>query len=232
MTQKFYARQIAPEYQISPFWDTIENETGIILDGNSRISGYMPDEYQHIWDAFDDAAQEIENQDMKNGYAAYSSATEAIQAYFPASEYRSSGRYSTRDIHAIREALRLYGTRDYYQGDYILNMLDALTGHDWRYIELRGCCQGDWQGCYYDSTLWSPDALRALEIEYFNLGEEWMIHDDETEPGCPEDITGYSVYITGDDSRTELADVIGCDPEELKLYRFRGWTRSAAYEED
>ena len=227
---RFYARQIAPEYQQSYLDLDREYLPGLILDGNRHFSGLIPEEFQRIWDYYDDAAAHLEDI-IDRMPSPYRNASELIQDFFPAGDYRSSGRYSTRAIHAIREALKLYGTRAYYSGAHILDMLDALTGHDWRYMELRGCCQGDWQGVYYDSSLWSLEALRAFEIEYFNLGEEWIIHDTNAEPDGPDDVCGYSVYISGDDTRAELADVIGCSPEELTLYAWSGWSRSATYKE-
>lgn len=233
MTQKFYARQIAPEYQESPFWETYtQSDSGLILTGNGLLSEFIPDKYVPVFEWYEDAAQEMESLEDGNPANFYNTVPELIQGFFPAGKYRDADSYTSDDLEQIRAALRLYQSRAYWEGQHFAAMLDALTGHEWRYVELHGCCQSEWQGCYYDSTMWRQEGLWELEAEYFNTGEEWIIHDDDTEPSSPEDITGCSVYITGDDSRAELAEIIGCDPEELKLYHFRGWTRRAEYEED
>lgn len=229
---KIYAKQIPPEWQESPLFygDFPEN---IILDGNRNYNSHTIPVYDAIINHYDEAAQEIENLDLKNGYAAYSNATEAINDYFPALEYREKP-YNTRDIHRIREALRLYGTAAYYNGRYITAMLDAITGGDWYDGTIRGCCQGDWQTVIYDAKYWSRDRLDTFEIEYFNTGTEWMIHDGDTAPEGPEDIDGFTCYCHGwndEQIKAEIADVYGAPGAEVLLYEFTGYSKTAQYQE-
>jgi tetratricopeptide (TPR) repeat protein len=225
---KIYAKQVPPEYQESPlflgdeFWPA-----GIILDGNRDYNSHTTDLYDRIIQCYDEAAREIENLDLKNGYAAYGNATEAINDYFPALEYREKP-YNTRDIHRIREALRMYGTTDYYNGRYVTAMLDAITGGDWRNGTIRGCCQGDWQHVIYDANRWSRAELDVFETEYFNTGSEWIVHDENTEPDGPEDISGFSVYCHGwrtEDIKMEIAEAYGATDAEVILYQHTGYTR-------
>ncbi len=230
---KIYAKQVPPEYQESPlflgdeFWPD-----GIILDGNRDYNSHTTELYDRILQAYDDAAEEIENLDLRNGYAAYTNATEAINDYFPALEYREKP-YNTRDIHRIREALRMYGTADYYNGRYITAMLDAITGGDWKNGTIRGCCQGEWQHIIYDANRWSRTDIDIFETEYFNTGTEWIIHDGNADPDGPEDIDGYSIYCHGwrlEDIKLEIADAAGNPGAEVILYQHTGYKKLSTWE--
>lgn len=217
---KIYAKQVPPEHQESPlFYGDFPD--GIIFDGNRNYNSHTTPLYDRIIQAYDEAAREIESLDTRDGYAAYNNATEAINDYFPPLEYREKP-YSTRDIHAIREALRMYGTSDYYNGRYITAMLDAITGGDWKNGTIRGCCQGDWQHIIYNANDWSRADIDILETEYFNTGAEWIIDDD------------YSIYThawSDDGIRAEIAAAAGVDPGDVILYTFTGWSKTPEYME-
>jgi hypothetical protein len=113
-------------------------------------------------------------------------------------------------------------------------MLNALTGGNWIQTTIRGCCQSDWQDIIYDSEKYTRDDIQRLEIEYFNTGSEWIIHDENTEPKTPDEISGYSVYCygwNGEQIRAEIADAAGVKPEDVVLFKFSGYTQTAKYEE-
>lgn len=219
---KIYAKQVPPEHQESPLFLGDEFfPDNIILDGNRDYNSHTTPLYDRIMQAYDDAAREIESLDARDGCAAYNNATEAINDYFPPLEYREKP-YSTRDIHAIREALRMYGTSDYYNGRYITAMLDAITGGDWKNGTIRGCCQGDWQHIIYNANDWSRADIDIFETEYFNTGAEWIIDDD------------YSIYTHAwrdGDIRAEIAAAAGVDPGDVVLCIFTGWKRTPEYME-
>lgn len=231
---KIYAKQVSPEYQESPLFLGDEFfPDNIILDGNRDYQSHTMPVYDRIIEAYDEAAREIENLDLRNGYAAYNNATEAINDYFPAQEYREKP-YNTRDIHRIREALRLYGTRKYYDGDYILDMLEAITGEAWAETTIRGCCQGEWQTVIYPVKSWSRESLEIFETEYFNTGAEWIIDDTGDTMTDPGDIVGWSLYTHSwntDGIRAEIAAAVGANTEDVILYKFNGWTKTANYTE-
>lgn len=222
MKNKIIAKQVPPEYQESPLF--LGNEflpDNIILDGNRSYNSHTTPLYDRIMQSYDDAAREIESLDTRDGYASYNTATEVINDFFPALEYREKA-YNTRDIHAIREALRMYGTSSYYNGRYITAMLDAITGGDWKNGTICGACQGDWQHVIYNSNDWSRADLDILETEYFNTGSEWIINDD------------YSVYThawSNDGTRAEIASAAGVDPADVVLLEFTGWSRTPDYME-
>ena len=105
--------------------------------------------------------------------------------------------------------------------------LELLTGEKWAYTELRGTAQGDWNGCYYAVNVWTHEQLDAVEMEYFNMGTEWSIKDEDGEEWG----NTYTHFWTDEENRAEIASVIGVEPEDVTLYLFDGWTRTAKYKE-
>ena len=78
---------------------------------------------------------------------------------------------------------------------------------------------------------WSREALAAFEVEYFNTGSEWIVHEGEFDPeqNGPEDIEGYSIYCTSYKVQEEIAAYEGVKPEEVKLFEFSGFSRVPVY---
>lgn len=76
--------------------------------------------------------------------------------------------------------------------------------------------------------------LSAFEVEYFNTGTEWIVHDVDSFPESPEDINGYSIYCHSwnkDGIAKEIADSAGGRPEDVKLWAFDGYRQSPKYKE-
>lgn len=222
-----YAKQIPPEYQTSPLnYDCMPDN--VILTGNRYYNEHTTELYDKIISYYGDMADEYE--DIKSGCSSYyKNVTELINDYFPAYDWHGKP-YSTKDIHAFKNALELYGTRDYYDGAYILDMLNVITGKRWSVDTIRGCCQGDWQGVIYPAE-YGRDWLDNFEIEYFNLGSEWIIHDGDDVPEDADSISGYAIYCYSYDVRDELAQHTGEKPENIKLYEFTEYTQHAKYME-
>ena len=133
-------------------------------------------------------------------------------------------RYSTRDIKAWRIlATEWYNTND--QNALLCRALQLVTGKDHDTITIRGCVQGDWQEIIFPVEEYDRAALDILEVDYFNTGTEWIVHDESNDPETPEDISGYNVYCYGwnaDQIREEIASAAGCDPEAVILYEYAG----------
>ena len=86
-------------------------------------------------------------------------------------------------------------------------------------------------------------AIEQLESEYFNTGEEWMIFEEpieieesEKENACEiaEEIDSftYTAYVTAwndEEKRMEIADAIGCKPEEVLLFSFDHYVKKPVY---
>ena len=105
--------------------------------------------------------------------------------------------------------------------------LELLTGEKWAYTELHGTVQSDWNGCYYMADVWTRVQLNVVEMEYFNTGTEWIIKDEDGEEWG----NTYTHFWTDEENRAEIASVLGVNPEDVTLYLFDGWTRTANYKE-
>ena len=223
---KIYARQIAPEYQESPlFLGEGFAPDEIIIAGNDRLCGIRVDELQRIDDALENIVEEWD--DMQRGAGYYSTWADALRDMIPPEGRADYTRDERKRWRAIAE--------EFERGDERDARCDALTlqtGHRWGCVQISGCCQGDWNVLYYPEDAWTREGIKALEAEYFNTGSEWIVHDGETPPEGPEDVNGFSIYCTSDNSdgiRAEIASETGCDAADVILYRFSGYERRATY---
>lgn len=127
----------------------------------------------------------------------------------------------------LEELCNKYGTRGADDEGIIAEALSIATGQKWKYKQISGCCQSDWNYIYYRPEEWTAKALEYFEIEYFNTGEEWRIEDEEGD-----DMGNvYTHEWNDDEKKREIAENIGVDPDEVTLYLFDGWTKTAKYKE-
>ena len=107
----------------------------------------------------------------------------------------------------------------------ILRALHLVTGKRFKTRIIRGCSQSDWQQIYYPVDMYDNATLDILETDYFNTGTEWIIDPDGD---------AFSVYCYGwnpDQIRGEIADATGCNAQDVILYEFSGYTKTAQYQE-
>lgn len=127
----------------------------------------------------------------------------------------------------LEELCNKYGTRGADDEEIIAEALSVATGQKWEYKQISGCCQSDWNYIYYRSDRWTTKALEYFEIEYFNTGDEWRIEDEEGD-----DMGSVYTHEWNDDERKrEIAENIGANPDDVTLYLFDGWTKTAKYKE-
>lgn len=220
---KVYARQIPYEWQESP-WDLAEQ---MITDkaaiyGNKQFQGYTFDEFDKVLTALDEMDLTDVGEDSW-----YTTEQEMLLDYVP-----PVGRnaYTAEEIEKWKAACDLYDGRNRTRDEQaaICAGLTLVMGEEYDYRCLRGCCQSDWNYFYYPVDLYNDDAIRYLEIEYFNMGEEWMIHDEEAVPDCAEAISGYTLYVYND-ARKEIAVEAGVEPEDVVLWRYDGMKSIPTY---
>ena len=119
--------------------------------------------------------------------------------------------------------------------------LSLLCNREYDTKEIHGDCQSGWQRCYYPKD--EENLLDELEMEYFNTGEEWKVVSVEDLKGCdepaPKDgqdtmdteaITDFC-YIDGFHARENLAEYLGCQPDEIKMWSWKGYRKISEYEE-
>lgn len=217
---KIYAKQVPPEYQESPLFygDWPEN---IFVFGNHHFNQHA-DRLEEIRAALQDIADEWENlNDGGSGY--YGSWIDALNDILPPDATRSEYTRPER-LELAKLAAQLEWCRTSDENDILCRTLELVTGKEWTAATIRGCCQGDWQEIIYPAE-YGREWLAAFEAEYFNTGTEWTVDPDGD--AC-------SLYVTGwsdDDARQEIADAFGCNPGDVILLKFTGWSRSASYEE-
>ena len=103
--------------------------------------------------------------------------------------------------------------------------LSVVTGQTWRYKEICGSCQDEWNIVYYRPELWSEEALRTFEIEYFNEGTEWRVQDEN----------GEDIYIYTHEygrEKKEIAEALGVNTADIVLYWFDGWQKTEKYKRE
>lgn len=223
--RKVYARQVPWEWQESP-WDLLEAEQ-IIVDkaviyGNKRLQEYTFDEFDNVLTALD----KMDLTDVGEG-SWYTTEQEMLLDYVP-----PIGRdaYTAEDIEDWKAACDLYDCRNRAHDEQaaICAGLTLVMGKEYDYCCLRGYCQSDWNYFFYPVDLYDDDAVRRVEIDYFNMGEEWMIHDEETVPDCAEAVNGYTMYVY-DDARKEIAAEAGVAPEDVVLWKYDGMRSISKY---
>ena len=226
-----YAKQVSPEYQESTLFLGDEFfPDNIAVFGNRDYKEHRPDFINKVWEVLrqGELADVLEN--VKEWADYYKNTTEAIIDYLPPER---GGRYSTNAIHALKNYVIDFSScpcsREY---EILCDVLSIVTGKTWDHQMIRGCCQSDWNYIFYPVDEWTSEQIAVFETEYFNMGTEWIIHDEEEAPESPEDINGYSVYCTSWNDkgiRKEIADAAGVSPEEVIMYSFDGYKKIPVY---
>lgn len=227
-----YCKQIPPEYQDSLLFDDEGMGPDYInVTGNRDYISRTSPLFDRVYNALENGELAEALDDIKNGgyYSSfYKNATQAINDLLEPDK----AQYSTRDIHALKELVNAYkeaGSRE--ENNILCKVLSVVTGRKWDWRIIRGCCQSDWNEIFYPVDDWSREALAAFEVEYFNTGSEWIVHEGEFDPEQhdPEDIEGYSIYCTSYKVQEEIAAYEGVKPEEVKLFEFSGFSRVPVY---
>lgn len=226
---KIYAKQVPPEYQESPLFSFGDWPENVFVFGNNHFNQH--DEYlQYIRKGLEDAAMEWDALQVGHGW--YTSWIDVLDDLL--SPWDSRGPYTREERKQWADLCDQYcEARSADENDILCDALELISGQKWENGTLRGCCQGDWQEIIYPAE-YGRNWLEEFEAEYFNTGTEWIVHDEIEAPDSPEDISGYSIYCYGwnnDLIREEIAGAAGCAPEDIHLYTFSGWSRSASYEE-
>ena len=230
---KIYAHQVPPEDQESPIFLEGCFPDNIAVCGNRDFAEHTTEEFDIVKTVLEEGelADTLENVNELQQW--YKDATEAISDYLPSSK----GKYSTNSIHALKNLIIAYHScQRSPEKENLCKVLSIVTGKKWAYGTIRGYCQSDWQYIFYPVDEWNKEALTRFETEYFNTGTEWVIHDDdeETEPESPEDVIGFTMYCTSwndEGIKQEIAEATGCKIEDIVLYEFDGYTRTAKYKE-
>ena len=193
-----------------------------------KVKAYqVSPEYQesplHLFDEVLEGLEIYGNRD----YIRHTSAT--FDEVLDCLEYGDFGEFGISVYKALRleELCNKYYTQGANNEAIIAEALSIVTGQKWKYKQISGCCQSDWNYIYYRPEEWTEQALEYFEIEYFNTGDEWRIEDEEGD-----DLGSIYTHEWNDDGKKrEIAENICVDPDEVTLYLFDGWTKTAKYKE-
>ena len=224
---KIYARQIEPEFQDSRIFDDDTYSTEYInICGNKDYQSRTSSVFDRVKECLDagELATEFEYIAKKSMYASYDTVTEAINNWL----YHDGGKtYNKQQIGKLKRLVLEYSECSSSREDQILvEVLSIVTGEEWDYKQIHGCCQGEWNTVYYPIQYWTKESLESFEVMYFNNGSEWIVHDGDTEPTNPEEIDGCAYYcVSWNDEgiKKELAEAVGVEnPEDIILYKYAG----------
>ena len=245
MTRKVYAKQVAPEHQESPlmahgFPSFDEYYIDVTITGNDRYIGHRTDTFVSVVAGLENVNEDLLWRVGKDNW--YSTITEGIHDVFPPQHKQ---KYNTNEVARWKQVFKDYAKAHesnrwpHEARDTICQAIELVTGKPFNWEQIIGCSQGDWQYVYYPTKEVSETAIRQLQSEYFNTGEEWIVHDspvdeEDWDDGIlpPEHIEGYSVYSHeyGDENvRKLIASCEGCDPSEVVLYSFEGYDMVPKY---
>lgn len=193
-----------------------------------KIKAYqVAPEYQEatLWQ-LDEMPEGVEIYGNRN-YIRHTSAT--FDEVLECLEYGDFSDFEFTEYKAQRmeELCNIYGTRGANDKVIIAEALSIVTGQKWEYKKISGYSQSDWNYIYYRLDEWTEKALEYFEIEYFNTGDEWWIEDEEGDDMG----SVYTHEWNDDEKKREIAENIGVDPDEVTLYLFDGWTKTAKYRE-
>ena len=223
---KIYARQIMPEFQDSRIFFFVVNGVEYInVWGNKDYQSRTSSVFDRVKECLDagELAEDIEAVMEKNPSAIYGNITEAINNQL----WRDDGKpYSTRQIGKLKQlVLRYSECRSSEEDQILVDVLSIVTGEEWDYRNIHGCCQSEWNTVYYPVKYWTKESLDAFETMYFNTGSEWIVHEGDTEPTSPEEIDGCAYYcVSWNDEgiKKELAEAAGGNVEDVVLYKYSG----------
>ncbi len=230
-----YARQCDPRYQESPIFSPNCFPDNIAVFGNRDYWEHIPEVVKRVYEVLeeedlDDAICDITKH--RGGYWCdyYKNVTEVINDLLPS----ENGKYSNRDIHAIKMYVNRYPeSRGFEKENILCSVLGIVTKKVWKHKTISGTMQCEWNEVYYPADEWSDKDLRDFEVMYFDYGSEWCIYNGDDEPETPEDIDGSWLYccsLTEDGIRREIAEFCEAPESEVVMYRYAGERRQDVYE--
>lgn len=208
---KYYAKQVDPEFaEDNLFWNgknglEIMDEVyaeNIIIKGNREYLSYYPEDLENL-----EKNIEYFIYDLDTG----EKITSLVNYYF---KKRNGKRWSKHELALWKKVA---------EEENLELALSLITGKEWRKVTLRGYSQSDWQGAYVSNEIKQND-LCYIEMCYFNTGLQYDFFNNKEE--FDEDCPATSYYVS---DKKELLKRIGCAPEEIEIYDFADYVKTAQY---
>lgn len=212
-----YARTLNPEIFDYRVYDIREDDGNeVIIDGGREFSDIDQKDYLK---AIKKTIRDYNGWDYEHYYKG--SIMDYLNDYLPKKENGKS--LSPKEASWLKKVLELEPD----EREIICQLLTTITGKLYRHKGLRGCCQGDYVVAYYPVREKIKEYLDWVEAWYFGTGTEVEIHEDEKEPECAEDVTGYTFYTASwktEDLITEIKQQCGYKAEDdvdVKLWLYK-----------
>lgn len=237
MKVKYYAKQVNPEWQEDNLFYTYKNKkTGkyemgmnddyyydkIIIYGNKEFHSFTTKEFDNLMQ-LDSVYYEYEPLTNKyTNHCYWDNITQFVNAYFP----KQNGRYSKQEIHQWKLLLEEY-SQHWRMEEITEKALELMTGKKWHSFVMRGYSQGDYQYGYASEKITDKD-INYIEMCYFNTGSEYIVY--ESEEDFQNEDNGCSYYCDSFHSKAYLAEMLGCEEEEIEMYNYTGYIKVPQYE--
>lgn len=105
------------------------------------------------------------------------------------------------------------------KNEFITEFISTKHGIQYQKFILRGCSQGEWIFAWLPADS-SSKYVSDIAATYFNEGSEFIID---------EDIRLYVPSVYSEDIKKAIADYMGVDVSDVRLYLFDGWKRTPKY---
>ena len=211
---KYFAYQVDPEYQESPLWQFYpESFDFISVFGNRHEREIISSDIALIMKVLKNDTFIFDFEDSENN-----------QVRRDVLNYWFDGDLPEISDEQMIQLSDFIGMED---PDMIAAVFSILTGKQYVWYEIRGCCQGEWNYLFWCKTdLPYFDHLK-FEVEYFNTGSQWEIHNEDREP-----IDWiYSTYWNNKDILEDIARQIGVESSDVVMFEFDGYKRFPKYKE-
>ena len=211
---KYYCYQVDPEYQESPL-DLVypESVMDVTVFGNRNYREWFSSEIASIMKLLRNDAFLCDYFDCENNID---------RRYVLHEWFGKLPEISDEELHELED---FFGMNN---PDMYARIFSILTGKDYRFFEIKGSCQRQWNYLYWSHTDHPHFDWIDFEIQYFNEGSQWVVKEDD------EDEYYYTVYCTHwkeFDIREEIAMQLGIEPADVKLFKFDGYKRTPKYKE-
>ena len=220
-TGKIIAREVAPDCVDFSFYfddDGFSSRAGdqcysVFVPGDRWHDGYNMDEYRAIQGDIDNILDEY------RGYGT-NTMTIAIEYALGLTDAKEITR-NTRKLHKLKNWAK---DADSSRTETVAEYLTILTGKNWDSRGFCGYSQGDYCEVVYCTETYNDDAITEFGKLWLGCGSEFTI----------DDVGGYFVVDTlrwaEDETLVKaLADMHGCDSEELKVLLYDGEQHIAKY---
>lgn len=214
---KIVATQVEPEYQVSPLFEDNFRMKDVVLIGDYNGKSGSKELIDFI-DQFEQNASDLEEilHEEKDPRKAVNEMTD----YFDLSSAYGPDYTPSSNVEDWKKAISEIEYTQYEE--YILT---CLTGKKYARATIRGCSQSEWATLIYPAD-WTEDDLSTFEIEYFDLGTEWILDSDDYDL----EATFYYTHTFADEkAKEEIADFFGVDKEEIQLKVLEGYKKIPEY---